>query len=243
MEDEGAKTSTAGPAGEERRVRATWNFGVPLISIALIFILLLTVGMMSQMMNLLGGLVVTELCILVAALLPAGLLASKLGEELGIVPERGPVGVVIDLGAGMVWGLMSLVAGIPVIILWLTLLPPPPSYYEAMRRALTPSTPAELGVWLLLMVMVGFCEEILGRGVIQQGAENQFGRRPGLLLASAIFAGLHLDPYRFGPLFVISLIWGWRFQRSHYSLYVSWAAHTTNNSVAILILYLYQTFL
>ena len=219
--------------------RATWRFSVLLLSlVGGLLILLFAMGMLAQRINLVGGLVVTELCLLAVALLPVRWWTPRVGEELGLKLDRGLPGLAADLGVGMVWGLLSLMAGMPVAVLWRLLLPPPPGYYEALGEALTPDTPVELGIWLTLMVMVGFCEEVFGRGVIQQGAENQLGRYSGLICASAIFAGLHLDPYRFGPLFVISLLWGWRFQRSRYSLYSTWAAHTTNNAVAILILYL-----
>ncbi len=237
--------------------RASWTLGVSLISFFGGLVLLTTVGILVQFMNLFVGLVVTELCLLAVAVIPViwwinsgkaefeetpslrGIgWAKKLVEELGLHPVKGKIGLVSDIFIGILWGIMTLFLAIPVAAFWTWLIPPPAAYVEAMSQALTPLNPFELVLWILFMIfVVGFCEEVLARGVLQQGAENSLSRWGGLLLASALFAVLHLDPYRFGPIFFISFLWGIRFQKSGYSLYTTWAAHSANNSIAIIILY------
>jgi membrane protease YdiL (CAAX protease family) len=200
---------------------------------------------------------ITELCLLAVAVIPviwwitskADILeapspkglwwTSKVVEELGLHPIRGKRGVIADIMIGLLWGMLALFLAIPVAAFWTWLIPPPPIYIEAMSQALTPTNPFELALWILFMVfVVGFCEEVFARGVLQQGAENYLSRWGGLILASVLFAALHLDIYRFGPICFISFLWGLLFQRSQYSLYTTWAAHSANNSIAIIILYL-----
>lgn len=220
------------------------------------FAILTTVGISVQSLNPFIGLVVTELCLLAVAVAPViwwitgkakmeeahslqgAWWTTKVVEELGLRPIRGKRGIISDIVIGVLWGILTLFLAIPVVALWTWLVPPPPIYIEAMSQALTPSNPVELALWILFMVfIVGFCEEVFARGVLQQGAENHLSRFGGLLLASVLFAGLHLDIYRFGPIFFISFLWGFRFQRSGYSLYTTWAAHSANNSIAIIIIY------
>ncbi|MFX1562165.1 MAG: lysostaphin resistance A-like protein [Promethearchaeota archaeon] len=239
--------------------RASWSLGVSLLCYFSGFALLISVGILAQLFFQFLGLVITELCLLVVAVVPVILwitsktgdrdtpslqsppLTTELVEELGLRPIKGKLGVLTDILMGILWGILTLFLAIPIVALWTWLITPPPTYLEAMSHALTPSNPFELVMWILFMIfIVGFCEEVFARSVLQQGSENYLGRWGGLLLASALFAGLHLDIYRFGPIFFISTLWGLRFQKSGYSLYTTWAAHSTNNSIAIIMLYLAQ---
>jgi membrane protease YdiL (CAAX protease family) len=163
---------------------------------------------------------------------------SRIVEEVGLRPEQGLQRILTDILVGIAVGLFTLVATIPVTLFWRWLLPPPQIYYDLMSEALTPTSPAELVLWIVLMiVVVGFCEEVFARGVIQQGAENHYNRWGGLVFGAGLFALIHLDPWRFTPLFFMSLIWGYMFQVRGWSLYVPWAAHATNNIIAIVLLY------
>jgi membrane protease YdiL (CAAX protease family) len=211
------------------------------------------------LIHVLGGLVVTEVALLMAALIPviwwltgektdvdSTLRPSRitrwnarLVDELGLRPQGGLQSVFSGILVGMAVGLFTLLATIPITLLWRWLVPPPQLYYDLMGETLTPTSPVEFVLWILLMIfVVGFCEEVFARGVIQQGAENRYGRWGGLFLGALLFALIHLDPYRFAPLFFMSFIWGYMFQRMGWSLYVPWAAHATNNVIAIALLYL-----
>ncbi len=238
--------------------RASWPIGVSVTAVVAGLILLVTVGILTQSIHMLGGLVVTELSLLMAALIPVLWWTSKekisaepvlhspittrwrtrVVEELGLHPQGGLQRVVTDILVGIAVGLFTLVATLPITMLWRWLLPPPQIYFDIMSQALTPTSLVELMLWILLMIIVvGFCEEVFARGVIQQGAENHYGRWGGLFFGASLFALIHLDPYRFAPLLFMSLIWGYMFQVRGWSLYVPWAAHATNNIIAIMLLY------
>lgn len=238
--------------------RATWPIGVSVTAVTTGLLLLVTVGILTQSIHVFGGLVVTEFSLLMAALLPVIWWTSKnkpegeiflqprkstrwvsrIAEELGLRPHRGLQSIVTDILVGVAVGLFTLVATIPVTFLWRWLLPPPQIYFDIMSESLTPTSPVELVLWIILMIgVVGFCEEVFARGVIQQGAENHYNRWGGLFFGAGLFALIHLDPFRFAPLLFMSLIWGYMFQVRGWSLYVPWAAHATNNIVAIVVLY------
>ncbi|MFX1474487.1 MAG: lysostaphin resistance A-like protein [Promethearchaeota archaeon] len=238
--------------------RATWPFGISGIALIIGLIFIITVGLLTQSIHVFGGLIVTELSMLVAALLPviwwmsrketdvepvlhsqrSARWVTRIVEELGLRPERGLENIVTDLLIGVAVGLFTLFATIPITILWRWLLPPPQIYLDIMSQSLTPVSLTDLIFWILLMIfVVGFCEEVFARGVIQQGAENHYSRWGGLVLGAFLFAFIHIDPFRFAPLFFMSLIWGYMFQVRGWSLYVPWAAHATNNIIALVLLY------
>ncbi len=237
--------------------RATWPIGISGAVVAIGLVFLITVGILTLQFHVLFGLALTELSLLMAALLPVIWWTSKkptetgdipqpqntqwiarIIDEIGLRPHKGLQSIVTDIFVGVAIGLFTLVATIPITILWRWLLPPPQIYFDIMSETLTPTSPIEFILWIIMMiVLVGFCEEVFARGVIQQGAENHYGARGGLVLGAGLFALIHLDPWRFLPLFFMSLNWGYMFQLRKWSLYVPWAAHATNNIIAIVVIY------
>jgi membrane protease YdiL (CAAX protease family) len=81
---------------------------------------------------------------------------------------------------------------------------------------------------LLLVLVIGPGEELFWRGFIQRGLAARFGAIPGLLLATALYAGLHAasgNPMMLVAAAVCGLFWGWLYVR-HHSVIVNILSHT-----------------
>lgn len=86
------------------------------------------------------------------------------------------------------------------------------SFDEVSRRA-TELTDQAQGLWvvvLVLVVVVGapIAEEILYRGVLQNGTSALMGAVPGLVTTAAIFALVHFSPVEIPGLFAFALVLG-----------------------------------
>ena len=75
------------------------------------------------------------------------------------------------------------------------------------------------GVFFLLLLVTGPCEEIYWRGFLQKNLMNRYGGAAGFALATAIYAGVHVWSMNFmlvGAAAVAGAFWGllyWRWQR------------------------------
>jgi membrane protease YdiL (CAAX protease family) len=83
---------------------------------------------------------------------------------------------------------------------------------SAIRSVYAPREQApEWVIGLLLLLVTGPCEEIFWRGLVQRAAVESLGVVRGLLLASCVYAAVHLWTLN-GPLvlaaFVAGLFWG-----------------------------------
>lgn len=89
---------------------------------------------------------------------------------------------------------------------------------------------------LVIGVTPAICEEIMFRGVIQRGFER-FGAVKSILITALLFGLIHIDFQKlFGTFFLGALI-GFIVYRTN-SIYGGMVAHFTNNSVAVLAMYL-----
>jgi membrane protease YdiL (CAAX protease family) len=94
--------------------------------------------------------------------------------------------------------------------------------------------PADFLLLLLLVgVVPGVCEEILFRGFVHAGLMREFESAPKAILAGAlVFAGFHLNPWRFSVLLVIGLFLGFLVHRTG-SLLPAMLAHALNNTLSL----------
>lgn len=86
------------------------------------------------------------------------------------------------------------------------------SFDEVSRRA-TELTDQAQGLWVVVLVMVvvvgaPIAEEILYRGVLQNGTTALMGVVPGLVTTAAIFALVHFSPVEIPGLFAFALVLG-----------------------------------
>ncbi len=103
----------------------------------------------------------------------------------------------------------------------------------------------ELIIWIILMmVVVATCEEIFARGFVQKGFHNSCRSKKipiifGILIASFLFAFLHLDIYRFIPLFFVGIILGLVYYFTDDNSMASALTHGLYNSIGIIIFFLF----
>jgi membrane protease YdiL (CAAX protease family) len=92
----------------------------------------------------------------------------------------------------------------------------------------------DLGLILLLAAgVVPVCEEILFRGFLQSGLIRLLESGPkGIIAGAVVFAGFHMDPWRFLATLALGLFLGYLTHRSG-SLIPAIAAHALNNLLAI----------
>ena len=89
------------------------------------------------------------------------------------------------------------------------------------------------GSWAIMtsIVVAPILEEILFRGIIQDNAMKRWGGYPGMLIASGIFALVHIIPQQVVSAFFISLAIGYVFMQTR-SLVAVILIHAINNILA-----------
>ena len=81
-------------------------------------------------------------------------------------------------------------------------------------------------------VLIGpICEEIIFRGIIQEGFIHTYGGRAALLYAALIFGVIHLLPLQVINAFLAGILLGWIYWRTR-SLWLVMLLHIINNFVA-----------
>lgn len=212
----------------------------------------IAVWLVSLTLSLALGLVLAFLEIFTGATVPL-ILSTVVGELGFLIP---PIFYALATGAGLgSLGLrprgavkaaaLGLVVAFPAWIVFLVvtipveLILPPPEWLVDLFRELAPQTRLEL----LLMVLTTFIvvapsEEILSRGFVQQGMENTFGKGWGLLISSALFGVLHLNPWQGFGAFFIALLFGHFFQKIGHNLVTPITAHAVHNSITFVLVFL-----
>lgn len=95
----------------------------------------------------------------------------------------------------------------------------------------------ELPVWqgiLLIALLPAVVEEHLCRGLMLRGLERKSGNWPAIILVAAIFAFLHLNPYRFLPTFALGILLGYIAIQTG-SIYPAILGHFMNNAASVLV--------
>ncbi|MFM7263205.1 MAG: lysostaphin resistance A-like protein [Acidimicrobiales bacterium] len=142
-----------------------------------------------------------------------------------------------DLWVGVPVGVVSQF-GLVVLVNWpLSKLFPgafAPDEVERRARELSDSAP---GAWFLLLVLVvvvaaPVVEELMYRGLLQQGLANSWGRTPAVLVGGAVFSAVHLQPVEFPGLFAFAVVLGICYARTG-RLGLPIVAHMTFNACGI----------
>ena len=151
---------------------------------------------------------------------------------------------------GMAFRLPDVVIGIPLgivsqfvlvnIVNWpLTRMFPDRFSAQEIERRATELSDSAPGAWFLLLalvVIVGapIVEELVYRGLLQQGLANTLGPVAAWPLAAALFAAIHLVPIEFPGLFAFALVLGWCYRRTG-RLGLSIVAHMAFNASGLLV--------
>ena len=115
---------------------------------------------------------------------------------------------------------------------------------DQVEWALRPRDPFQLVAMLVFsLVLIGPCEELAFRGFVQSGFENSFGKTWGLLVGSMLFGLLHgfNTLYAVIPVFVVSLVFGYVWQRTGRNTTATALMHGVYDAVAIAIAYYLST--
>jgi sodium transport system permease protein len=222
-----AEPGTPGPPGPPGRVLTlTGALGVYGLCLAL----MLHAAPRLQLWSLRGGLLLTELGLVLAPVL--------LGLRLGGVPLRAGLGLA-PISARQAAGALLFGVGGAALGLWLfvfvtdPLLRPPPEYLQALE-ALKPKGALDTALMVGLGALLpALCEEALCRGLLLQAARRTLGPPAAVLLAGFLFAVLHVDPYRFLGTLVLGCLLGLAAWRAG-SLYAACLMHLGNNALAFL---------
>lgn len=196
----------------------------------LAYVLLLSVAGASSAEDLTGGETFAASLPFFAVLLVGTLyLAGHIGREparvLGLLPARW-IDAVLGLGIGFISQFALIPLYVPLV--WLFDI----EVDESARRVADRFDGYEQILLALLVVVIApVVEEMFFRGLVQNQLQKLVSPVIALVVASAIFAGLHFDLVTFVGLFFFGLIAGLLFQRR--GLVAAIAAHAAFNGAAL----------
>ncbi len=184
-----------------------------LVLLLISWILVITVGSITQLKSIFLGIFITEIfLILLPALLFVKLKRVDIKESFRFRKISFSLALRSAILGVLSWGLVvvidALVSGLlerifgenPAVSFFLKILP---------------KTFSELPVFLILFALLpGLCEEILFRGAIQGTLEKK-GVWRGILLTSLLFTIYHMNPWGFIHIFIISVIAGFLIIRTN----------------------------
>lgn len=198
--------------------------------LGLAFFLNLAIGTFLEIVNLRLGLVTAQLLFIAGPALAAirwFYLDRRLVLPLGLPAGRGAVAAIL--------GTLGLNYLLNIVGSWQERIFPTP---EAIRvffsSQFTYRNPFDFAYILLAFAVVpALCEEILFRGFLQSGLVRLFeSPRLGVALTALVFAGFHLDPWRFTGVLILGLFLG-SLAQSTGTLLPSMMAHALNNILSI----------
>jgi membrane protease YdiL (CAAX protease family) len=176
--------------------------------------------------------------ILELLLLAVALIVSKRGLSWGEV-----VGWIGFRRTGAGWFASSILMGVFMWILAVFLqvvitlfFPYPPELVEAQSAIFAQTSILDSLLWTLQVILIGFCEEALFRGVIQRGFEESFPAWAAILITGFLFGAIHLDIRGLLPRMLLGVVYGYAYVRSDHNITVPSIAHTVNDLIAIVLL-------
>ena len=145
----------------------------------------------------------------------------------------------VSLDAGSMGGIRHIFVAVTATIALayiaepvIELLPPMPEWLEKAMKGLIENTP----VWIALIsvsVFAPFFEEWLCRGIILRGLlANRMNPTSAIVVSSAFFALLHMNPWQAIPAFLLGSLFGYVYYRTG-SLKLTMLMHCVNNTTAV----------
>ena len=178
-----------------------------------------------------SGLALWSVFVAFALMLSRGIGSRSMRHDFGLAFRRSDLWIGIPVGVASQFGLV-------VLVNWpLSRLFPgvfAPADVERRARELADSAPGAWFVLLLLVVVVAapFVEELMYRGLLQQGLANSWGRVAAVVVGGVVFAAVHLQPVEFPGLFAFALVLGTCYARTD-RLGLPIVVHMTFNACGI----------
>ena len=175
------------------------------------------------------ALLLSELALILPGLLAMAALGVPLASGLALNPIGSRAALFVAATAAALW-----VASLGLFELQYALWAPPPGYLEAFERlheALRPKNAADALLSVLAIAAApAVCEELLLRGIVLSSLLPAIGGAAAVTTSAALFALIHLDPYRSAFTFALGLALGALRVRSG-SLLAPILAHALVNTI------------
>jgi membrane protease YdiL (CAAX protease family) len=88
---------------------------------------------------------------------------------------------------------------------------------------------------LVISLMPALVEEVLFRGVIQNGLVNRYGAVKGIIMTSILFAVIHINPATLISVFLMSMMMGYIYYKTNNLIYTS-LFHFLNNVIFVVLI-------
>ncbi len=210
----------------------------PLQDIILVYIfccvLLIVVGSFLQELDVMSGLLVTELILILWPPL------------LYVWRRQHPVKPAFHLATTDIKnGVLSILSAVALFVLVAGLaqvqeffLPHSESYQKFWEQTMQQLHTFPLPVTILIMaVLPGVCEELFFRGFMLWGFRATCSDRASILWVGALFGVFHFDPYRLVTVTLLGILFGYLVVLTN-SIIPAMLAHITNNAIAVTASYL-----
>ena len=223
---------------KEHQYNITPNSQTPAFrDIILVFILssviFVFLGVIVQHVNLLIGLIISELAFIVAPSMCYTIWAGyNFPRTFHISPIRIKTAILSIITTGAAFVLVGIIATLQEV-----LLPRSQDYQEIWETVLHEFHQVPLFMTLLVVaVLPGICEELLFRGFLLHGMRKKLSNHTAIIFVGILFGAFHLDPYRFLPVTLLGILFGYMVVKTG-SIVTGMIAHCTNNTIAVLISY------
>ena len=218
---------------EQRDTSSTPSFTETIQFYLLSIGLLIFFGSFLQQRNLLIGLFVSEILFIVAPSVSYTFQRRySLSHTYSLSAITFKTAVLAGMTATAAFVLVGVIAALQEMIV-----PRSSDYLDAWEHVLAEFHQVPLIVSLFIVaVLPGVCEELLFRGFLLQGVRQKYSDISAIIFVGVLFGVFHLDPYRFLPVSLLGVLFGYMVVRTG-SLFTGMIAHTINNSISILISY------
>jgi membrane protease YdiL (CAAX protease family) len=215
------------------RSSGTPGFRAIILVYLLSILLLIFLGGFFQSQHLLSGLIISELAFVLA---PATMYTLRnrynLSQTFSLVAIQAKTIVLAILISIAAFVLVGIIAALQEL-----LLPRSMDYLEIWEMVLQEFHRVPLIITLLIVAALpGICEELLFRGFLLTGIRKKYSDTVSIILVGFLFGAFHLDPYRFLPVSLLGILFGYMVVKTG-SIFSGMIAHSTNNAIAMLISY------
>lgn len=196
--------------------------------------ILLVIGGLLQELNLLVGLLITELILVIGPpILYTLWYRYPFRPTFHIAPISMKTVVLTIIIAGAAFVLVGAISfGQQAIV------PPPQEYGErwgtVFRQLFRLPFPVILGV---MAGLPGLCEEVLFRGFLLRGFRGKYSDGVSIVVVGCLFGIFHFDPYKLLSTTLLGILFGYLVVRTG-SIFTGMVAHVTNNAIAISLAYM-----